>query len=127
MSRHAESWWHQGPWSWARELAVVAVAIAFATLTDAGEFATGKIETIFRQIILAPLRRGHFFQIRLAFVGKKLGPNLPGQSQVGLNAFLGSAARSLGGIPQMDKIGIFQLEHGRLFCACHQIGDRSRC
>ena len=31
MSRHAESWWHQGPWSWVRELAAVAVAIVYAT------------------------------------------------------------------------------------------------
>lgn len=52
--------WHRDPWSWVRERAEVAGAIVFATATDAGGFATGEMEAIFRQMILTPLRRGLF-------------------------------------------------------------------
>ena len=61
MSRHAESWWHQGPWSWVRELAAVAVAIVYATPTDAGEFATGKNRNDLSPNYFGPASAGPFF------------------------------------------------------------------
>jgi hypothetical protein len=79
QSRHAPSSWHRDPWSWVRERAEVSGAIVFATATDAGGFATGEMEAIFRQMILTPLRRGLFLayqstRITLIVVNEKRWP-----------------------------------------------------